>query len=227
MTSRWARPFFALTALIVLVEIVVTLINSATDETAFGGSAINRALNIFAFFTILSNVLVGVACLLLALRPTRSSSGFAVLRMTGLVSIVVTFLVFHAVLSGLLDLEDWAAFANALQHTVVPIMAVVGWLVFGPRGLTGRKIVWWSIAFPLLYIVFTAIRGPLSSDWYPYPFTDVHALGYLRVIINAVWVALLFLAIAVGANFLDGKLPRTASDVPDAATAPERSATAG
>lgn len=45
---------------------------------------------------------------------------------------------------------------------------------------------------PLLYIVFTAVRGPLAPNWYP--FIDVHALGDLRVLVNGLWVALLFVA---------------------------------
>ena len=206
MTARWARPWFAITALLVLVEIISTLIDTANNQSAFGGSPVNRALNIFAFFTIDSNVLVGVVCLLLAIRLERSSTVFAVFRLTGFVAITVTFVVFHTVLSGLLDLDSWAAFNNQLQHTVVPIMAVVGWLAFGPRGLTSARVVWWTIAFPLLYVLFTAIRGPLASNWYPYPFADVHALGYLRVVINALWVSLLFLGIAAGAHLLDRRL---------------------
>jgi len=196
-----------LTAFLVLVEIVSTMLSSARDESVFGGSAINRALNTFAYFTIQSNVLVGVVCLLLAIRMDRSGTVFAVFRLIAVVAITVTMIVFHTVLSGLLDLDTWAAFNNQLQHTIVPIMAIIGWVAFGPRGLTSRRIVWWTVAFPLLYMVFTGIRGPLASNWYPYPFADVHALGYLRVVINALWVSLLFVAIAAGAHLLDRKLP--------------------
>ncbi len=214
MDARWARPWFGLTALLVLVEIVSTMVVTARDQSAFGGSAINRALNIFAFFTIQSNVLVGVVCLLLAIRLHRSSTVFAFFRLTGLIAITVTFIVFHTVLSGLLDLDSWAAFNNQLQHTVVPIMAIVGWLMFGPRGLTSKALVWWTVAFPLLYIAFCAIRGPLASNWYPYPFADAHALGYLRVIINGLWVSLLFVGLAAGAHLLDRKLRRSPSGDP-------------
>ena len=92
------------------------------------------ALNIFAFFTVLSNVVVGVTTMLLAINPNRSSPVFEVFRLIGLVAITVTFIVFHVVLSRLLDLDTWAEVANQLLHTVVPIMAIVGWCLFGPRG---------------------------------------------------------------------------------------------
>ena len=95
------------------------------------------ALNIFAFFTVLSNVVVGVTTMLLAINPNRSSAVFAVFRLIGLVAITVTFIVFHVVLSRLLDLDTWAEVANQLLHTVVPIMAIVGWCLFGPRVCVG------------------------------------------------------------------------------------------
>ena len=83
-------------------------------------------------------------------------------------------------------------------------MAVVGWVAFGPRGLdVDPKVARLTVLFPLAYMVFTTIRGPLASNWYPYPFADVHHLGYARVAVNAVWIMLLFFAISAGATALD------------------------
>lgn len=206
MGRRWSRPWFAATAACVLAGIVIQLVISWRTPGFFGGSPLNRALNVFAFFTIQSNVLVGVTCGLLAVRP-RASRVFAVLRLTSLVGITVTFVVFHVVLSRLLDLDTWAQAANQLQHTVVPVLAVVGWLVFGPRGLTSPRVARLTVVFPLLFVVFTMVRGPLASHWYPYPFVDVTALGYARVAVNGLWVALLFIGVAAGATWLDRRLP--------------------
>jgi hypothetical protein len=211
MDQRWARPWFATTAGFVAAGIIIQLFVTANSPDSFGGSTLNRALNIFAFFTIQANLLVGATCLLLALRLDRSSTVFAGFRMAGLIGITVTFIVFHVALSRLLDLDTWAQTANQFQHTVVPIMTVVGWLAFGPRDLTSRRITLLTILFPLLYIIFTMIRGPLASDWYPYPFVDVQALGYLRVAINGVWIAVLFIATAAGATALDQRLSRSAT----------------
>lgn len=189
-----------------LAGIVIQIPVTATSNTAFGGSPLNQVFNMLAYFTIDSNILVGVACLLLALDLNRPSLVFAVVRMMGLVGITVTFVVFHVALSRLLDLDTWAQTANQLQHTVVPILTMVGWLAFGPRGLTSVRVVRLTVLFPVAYIVFTAIRGPLSSNFYPYPFADVHALGYARVIVNGVWISLLFLGVAAGAAWLDRRI---------------------
>ena len=206
MDAKWAKPWFAATSLAVLLGIVIQFFVTGPNESAFGGSTLGRVLNIFAFFTIQSNVIVGVTCLLLVLDPDRTSTVFAVFRLIGVVAITVTFVVFHVALSKLLDLETWPQVANQLQHTVVPILAVSGWVMFGPRGLTSARVVKLTVVFPLLYMVFTTIRGPLSSDWYPYPFADVHALGYARVLVNALWIGLFFIAVSAAAHALDKKL---------------------
>jgi hypothetical protein len=62
-------------------------------------------------------------------------------------------------------------------------------------------------------MAFTMIRGPLASDFYPYPFTNVKDLGYARVAVNGLWIGLLFIALAAGAHALDQRLgPRASPD---------------
>lgn len=206
MDPKWARPWFAATAAAVVVGVAIQVGVSATTSSYFGGSALGRSLNVLSFFTIQSNLLVGATTLLLAVDPNRRSTGFRVLRMMGMVGITVTFVVFHVVLSRLLDLDTWAEAANQLLHTVVPVLALAGWVAFGPRGLASSRIAKLTVVFPLLYMAFALIRGPLNSDWYPYPFADAKTLGYLRVLVNAGWIMLLFGALAAGATALDRRL---------------------
>ena len=212
MDPKWARPWFAVTAAAVLAGLIIQIGVSSGNTSVFGGTPLGRSLNIFAFFTIQSNVIVGAATLLLAINPSRSSAVFRVFRMMGLVGITVTFVVFHVALSHLLDLETWAEAANQLQHTVVPVLAVVGWLAFGPRRLTSARVAKLSVLFPAFYMAFAMIRGAFDS-FYPYPFANVTNLGYLKVVINGFWVALLFVALAAGATALDKRLaaPPTAA----------------
>jgi hypothetical protein len=206
MSSGWARVWFGATAGCVAAGVVISAVTAANNAAGHFHPAAARLFNTLAFFTIQSNLLVGVAALLLAIRLERSSSWFAVLRLCGLTAITVTGIVFHAVLAQTLDLENWAAVGNELVHTVVPIMAIVGWLLLGPRGLVSRRVVWWSLIFPACWLAFTLIRGAIAH-WYPYPFIDVTQLGYGGAAVNCVWVALLMLGLAAGATVLDDRLP--------------------
>jgi hypothetical protein len=70
------------------------------------------------------------------------------------VAITVTGIVFHAVLAQTLDLKSWDAVGNELAHTVMPVMAIVGWLLAGPRRLVSPRIVWLSLTFPALLSIW-------------------------------------------------------------------------
>jgi hypothetical protein len=202
------RVWAGVTAFAVAAGIVVQLFVTANGTEGFFRDNPERVFNVFAYFTIQSNLLLGATVLMLALQPDRPQSTlFRTLRLNGVLCIAVTGIVYHLVLAGLDDLTGWAAVANLLLHTATPILGVLGWLLFGPRGKTDQRIVGWSIVYPLLWLVFTLVRGELVG-FYPYPFVDVGEHGYARVLLNCLLVAVLFLALAAGASFLDRRLHR-------------------
>ncbi|ADB35504.1 hypothetical protein Kfla_6507 [Kribbella flavida DSM 17836] len=202
------RLWFAVTAAVVAIGIIVQLVVTATTTEGFFPDNPDRVLNVFAFFTIQSNLLLGGTTLLLALGAASDSTVFRTLRLNGVLCIAVTGIVYHVALAGLDELSGAAALTNFLLHTATPVLGVVGWLLFGPRDRTDREIVGWSLAFPLLWLAFTLVRGELVG-FYPYPFVDVGELGYAQVLLNCLLVALLFLALAFGATLLDRRLTRT------------------
>ena len=202
------RIWAAVTAAVVVCGIVIQLFVTASGHEGFFPDNPERVFNVFAYFTIQSNLLLGGTALVLALQPGRSGGElFKTLRLNGVLCIAVTGIVYHAVLAGLDDLSGWAWVSNFLLHTAAPVAGVLGWLLFGPRGETDWRIVGWSIVFPLLWLAFTLIRGEFVG-FYPYPFTDVGLHGYARVLLNCLLVAVLFLALAAGATTLDRRLRR-------------------
>ncbi len=140
----------------------------------------SKASNFFSFFTIESNLLtvfvliVGAA---LALRGQETSPGWELFRGAVAAYMTTTFTVFAALLSGLpdnLDLtEPWV---NFVLHQFMPIAIVLDWVISPPRHwLTIRQALVW-ITFPLVYCVYSLIRGPIV-DWYPYPFLNPDSTG--------------------------------------------------
>ena len=92
------------------------------------------------------------------------------------------------------------------------MLCVVGWLAFGPRGWVSRRVVQFSIVFPLLWLAYALIRGAIVEDrngrpFYPYPFLDVFDKGYAMVLINVALVPALFFVLALGALAADERLP--------------------
>jgi len=205
--AKWSRMWFAATAFCVDAGVLISVFTAANNSAGQFRTPTERAFNTFTFFTIQSNLIVGVTTALLALKPSRSGIVFATARLTGVVAITVTGIVYHVALGNLLDLQGWDQLGNQLVHTVVPVLAVAGWLMFGPRELTSARAVRWSLVFPVCWLAFTLIRGAMVN-WYPYPFIDVTKIGYGGAILNCVWVSLLLLGLAAAATAVDRGLGR-------------------
>jgi hypothetical protein len=95
---------------------------------------------------------------------------------------------------------------NAVFHYIVPIMMVIGWLVFDPRPRMDRSVVVSALIWPVLWLGYTLAHGAASS-WYPYPFVDVTTRGYGRVAVNCMLVCLVYLLVSALFAFGARKLP--------------------
>lgn len=211
-----ARAWRGATAVVVVAALVIQVPITAAAVDGFFTTPTARVVNLFLFFTILSNVLVGVTAVGLAVappgpgRPARLVGRVA--RVDAVLAISVTAAVYHTLLAPTYDKVGAEAFANQLFHSVVPAMAVLGWLVLGPRGEVDRRVVLLSLAYPLAWLVMALVRGAVI-DWYPYPFLDVLALGYGRVAFDAAGITLLFLVLATAFAALDRVLTRRRADL--------------
>lgn len=202
MAERWARIWFATTAAVAIVGLVIEAVVTATVGGGYFASAGSRLLNMLFYFTIQSNVIVAVTTLLLAVRLDRSSAVFRYFRLAGVVGITVTGVVYRAVLADNAHFVGLGVVADTLLHAVVPVLAVLGWAVFGPRRQFTWRLAPAVLIHPALWLTLTLVRGSLI-DWYPYYFVDASRVGYGRVAVNAATLAGLFLAFAYAATLLD------------------------
>lgn len=93
---------------------------------------------------------------------------------------------YHAVGAGL---------ASMCLHLFVPLLALIDWLAFAPKGRlkTSDPILWLFIQ--MVYCAFILIRGHFyggigSHPRYLYPFMDLDTLSVGRVVVNIAFVAL-------------------------------------
>jgi hypothetical protein len=214
------RTWYAIIAVLVLtglvIQITVALDVSATPPShnvgeLRGAPTLTRLLRVFSFFTIQSNILSMIAAGLLALDPDRDGFGWRVLRQNAQIGITITGIVYSTVLARTHEPKGWQQVStNTVFHYVVPIMMVLGWLLFGPRPRMTTPVVVSALIWPVVWLAYTLAHGA-ASQWYPYPFLDVTTHGYGQVAINAALVCLVyFLAsglYAVG----DRKLPAAGS----------------
>jgi hypothetical protein len=156
-----------------------------------------------SYFTIQSNLLVAIVTTQLARDPLRDGPAWRVVRLSAVVGIFVTGVVHFVLLRPLLDLDgaDWVA--DKLLHMVVPVLAVVGWAVFGPRPGIEVREVRLALVWPLAWLAWTLVIGRLSG-WYPYPFLDHREEhGTMGVVLTSAAITVFFVLLLTLARYVD------------------------
>jgi hypothetical protein len=219
-TRDWARVWYATIAAIVVVALVVQMIIAVHSPATppghgvgqlRGGPLFTRIVRVVSFFTIQSNILSMIVAAALARDPARDGSVWRVLRAMALVGITITGIVYSTVLARVHEPKGWEQVTtNTVFHYIIPIMMVLGWLLFGPRPRVNASVVARALIWPGLWAGYTVVHGAVSN-WYPYPFVDVATHGYGRVLVNAVAVGIVFGLVSTLFAFGDQKLPATRS----------------
>ena len=162
-----------------------------------------------SYFTILSNIAVVLVCSWVAFgTDARIESLFATrLRGAAALYIAVTGGIYVTVLRSLWQPQGAQWVADMLLHYAVPLLYLLLWLVFSPKGrLRWSDALRWLL-FPLAYLLWALWRGTWAHE-YPYPFLDVAVLGLPMVLRNAFAVAGLFLALGLVLVAIDRALGR-------------------
>ncbi len=153
-------------------------------------------VNFFSFFTIQSNILAAIVLLLTGLRAREDeapSLARDLVRGAAVAYMTTTGVVYGLLLTGYNDaLQTSVPWVNNVLHRLMPLVMISDWLLRPPGHLlTFRQALIWMI-YPLLYLVYALVRGPLVG-WYPYPFLDPGNVGgYPVVALYAVGIAIGF-----------------------------------
>lgn len=170
--------------------------------------------DVYVHFTNLSNFLcIGIMLASLIQTAKKKEDGYVTtapgLKFTGMLGILLTFLVFNILLAGAEGRDpqlNWRI-SSLSFHVVLPVMYIADWFLFYER----KQCKWYypfaSVIFPLAYIAFifiqaaimkfdTSILIPGSSTplIYPYFFINLETQGVAGVI---KWCVLLMVGFIV------------------------------
>jgi hypothetical protein len=179
-----------------------------SDAAAAGNPAWLGLLNLFSYFTILSNVAVAIAATVAARGNTASWWAGAHVRAALALYIIIVGLIYQTLLKGLIPMAGTRLVIDTIFHAIIPLAWPLWWFTFG-RGaspLPWRAAFGW-LGFPLVYGLYSVVRGALSGRW-PYPFMNAERFGYPQVAINLTAMLLLFLVLALLLIALDRRLTR-------------------
>lgn len=143
--------------------------------------------NFFSFFTIQSNILASIfflflSALLLSGREASWRRRYGELRSMLMAYMGITTGVYWLLLHRFFNIADnTARLANMSLHSIAFIVLAIDFALSRPQEKLPqhRAFVW--LVYPLLYTVYTFIRGAFIG-WHPYPYMDTNKLGYLLVI---------------------------------------------
>ena len=175
-----------------------------------------NAAMLSCYYTVLSNILCFVYFAVLVVAQRKKENPLVKGSVT--MCIAVTGLVYHFMLNGVMEanaekVSPVLDAGNFLVHTVVPVMVVLDYFLFFPKGQykSLHPIAW--LGLPYLYFGFILLRAEISDSLfsgfggttsrYPYPFLDVDLYGWDKVLLIVLGITVAFLALGYIAYVLD------------------------
>jgi len=162
-------------------------------------SLIGGLINVFGYFTVLTNTLVTTVLSYAGFGRESAAKRFflsPVVSSAIAASIILVALAYSVLLRHLWHPEGWQWLADELLHDVMPALFTLYWWREVPKGsLRWRHLALWAL-YPAVYFVYALWRGS-EIGVYAYPFIDVASLGYGQVMLNALGVLAGFWAIAL------------------------------
>lgn len=191
------RIFFVVVRLVALGTTVAALISRA--DCVFATHTC-RADNLLSYFTIQSNLAYAGLLLVLSvlgLAGWRERSWMTALRMLITTYLLVSGITFCLLIlnAGLSDVPFLVPASSKVLHFVVPAYAIVDFLLNPAKRRLRLAVPLISLIFPVLYGIYTLIRGP-ATGWYPYVFLDpawtgsYGAIGFYAAILAALILVL-------------------------------------
>lgn len=192
------KPLAVLIALLAWFGVGLQLYLSLHLTDSMGMTTAQGLVIYFGYFTVLTNILVGMATTWpLVLSASALGRFFAQPMAIGWVVASIAFVgvSYFVLLRHVWNPQGLQLVADVLMHYVVPALVVV-YSLFALRRVTLRWTapLWWSL-YPVIYFAYVLVRGAIIGR-YPYHFIDASQLGYALTLRNAVglWVAFLVLA---------------------------------
>ncbi len=175
-----------------------------------------NAAMLSCYYTVLSNILCFVYFAVLVVAQRKKENPLVKGSVT--MCIAVTGIVYHFLLDGMMEANAASVSpvldaGNFLVHTVVPVMVVLDYFLFFPKGQykSLHPIAW--LVLPYLYFGFIWLRAEISDSLfsgfggaksrYPYPFLDVDLYGWDKVLLIVLGITVAFLALGYIAYVLD------------------------
>jgi hypothetical protein len=170
----------------------------------------NSAVNFFSYFTILTNLFIGIVLVVSAInligrKPATETDD--IIRGSATGSIAIVGIVFGLLLSQMdSGMIPWT---NFVAHYLMPVVMVLDWLLHPPQSELLLKHIWFWLIYPITYLIYSLIHG-VATNWYPYWFIDPNKSpgGWTGVALFATAITLGFILVSSSLLWVGNKLRR-------------------
>jgi hypothetical protein len=209
--SKTARRSAAVIAVVVWAALLTQLFLNFGKAEATGKPLWVVPLELYGYFTIWSNTLVGLICTAVARGKTGLFSRAGTLG-AAVVYIIVVGVIYNTLLVQFNPQTGLRLVIDTIFHTIVPLAYPLWWAVLSPRGQMLWKAMWGALGFPLAYTFVALSRGALTGK-YAYFFLDVAKYGIVQVLLNLVGLVIFFaILMALTIGFDRWRAPRRATN---------------
>jgi len=160
-----------------------------------GNDKLHESISLLKYFTIQSNLLVGLYFVFYVSGKYTNSVFFNKLFGTVILSIVFTFIIYFSYLEWTYDSVGLDVPASILNHYITPMLVITFLILYREYYAYSYKDIMIWLIYPVIYLVFLLIFGGLTGD-YIYPFFQVSNIGVFGVLISIILLVGFFLLLS-------------------------------
>ena len=195
--------------------ILVAIIWQVSDRLA---NNLFRPGEYFAYFTIHTSMIAAVVLTVTAVRELQGKADTKALTLARLsvsTYAIVVAVVYNALLRGVAVEKggpdygyNWPVAPNEILHVWAPIFIVLDFAITVALTKLKFKQIFWTLLFPLGWLIFTIIRG-LNTNWWAYWFLNPNekggVTGVMVYVLGIVVFMLVSASISLGLNRISTK----------------------
>jgi carbon starvation protein CstA len=164
-----------------------------------------RPTEYFAYFTIHTSLIAAVVLAVAGLRELQGKADTKALTLARLsvsTYAIVVAVVYNALLRGTPVLPgdpdygyDWPVLPNEILHVWGPIFILLDFALTVTLTKLKFKQIFWTLLFPLAWLVITIIRG-LNTNWWAYWFLNPNEKGGVASVVTFILGIVVFMLVS-------------------------------
>lgn len=179
----------------IAIKSIVTVLAASSVILSLIGRGLVDADKAFFYFTIQSNIWIGLIfmigliydVIIVSKGKDYRNNLYYVFKMVFTVSITLTFVVFATMLAPFIESTKLYTYTNITLHYIVPLMAIIDFILYDYKIVYKRYYQYFALCPPIIYMIFVYTASAFgltftdSGEKYPYFFMDYEKYTWFSI----------------------------------------------